>query len=1019
MSKKTKKMNYPLLVVGLFMSSIIILAMNIEIALVLADTEPNNSFEQANEISDSGITISGHVRWQNGADIWDYYKLSCKGGTTISVTGSGGTEMETFCLEIYDPNYDKIDSFEGMGLVSGSVSCTEDGWYYIRVSCDGLGTVSYSFVPVFTKYTAPPELGWISPENNALITFQPSSNSFSFTYSASNFDYVRLYIGPTGSIPTTQFGGDYTDEGTSISKTVDIGEHMNELQGLVRADLRGYVGGSVVKTVTRTFNFSKIITIESELLEEGQKELGSKLMLILYDPPGDQSFSSWTSETKVRIKNSIEFNIGVQIEGQIGVELFNSESTTKTTIDLNGGPDFAWENVFTDIEELTSSINDENRELVGPGYGDIYYGEFQILLWEVCATKTTYANGVTEYTNPYIRYGIDYSDHALVSRENAPPSWLNQNPNINTDLYNDPDIISWQESNSILEGGTGYREVTHEESNSYEWGINFEFTISHSTAVKIGGTGTKVTGHFTFKYDYDHEETNSIKTLFHIQDDDEEDYFHYDVGVDKRFGVPIFRNTPTENPLLQSKSSNPWEHNTRDVISPETSYPVITYNTDGDSYSPSEGDTPLVELTITDEADIGTALLIYSADGGNYWNTITMQERINNPNVWYANIYSHEHGTEILWYIFTQDSNGNSKTVLDMDNNYFRYTVINRPCEVTLLSPNGGETYNESILIEWSGADPDNDLLTYSIGYQTSGGSWTEIVSGLTNTSYLWDISQIADSDTVRVIIYADDGYGSTVSDESNFNFKIDNIDIPEVTLLAPQASFTYQGIVSISWSIEDPDDYITGFSIYYSTATDTQTWILIDETIGPEKITFDWVTNNSIVYSTNTRLKIVAQNALAETVEAISGIFTIDNRPSMTLNLINPNGGEIITTSCLISWNLHLGDPAIIYQIKLEYSVNNSEWITIDSGLTGTSYEWNTTGLPTGPNYRVRITLTATYLGFELDPITDISESTFAIIGSSNSLTVPTSLPLFITIIALFSLATVPLAKIKKHCQK
>ncbi|MHA1744201.1 MAG: hypothetical protein ACTSV6_08125, partial [Candidatus Heimdallarchaeota archaeon] len=114
-----------------------------------------------------------------------------------------------------------------------------------------------------------------------------------------------------------------------------------------------------------------------------------------------------------------------------------------------------------------------------------------------------------------------------------------------------------------------------------------------------------------------------------------------------------------------------------------------------------------------------------------------------------------------------------------------------------------------------------------------------------------------------------------------------------------------------------------------------------------------------------------------------------------------------------------HLGDPAIIYQIKLEYSVNNSEWITIDSGLTGTSYEWNTTGLPTGPNYRVRITLTATYLGFELDPITDISESTFAIIGSSNSLTVPTSLPLFITIIALFSLATVPLAKIKKHCQK
>jgi len=861
-----------------------------------------------------------------------------------------------------------------------------------------------------------PAVGWVSPANNQIVTFTPSNNLFNFTYSAENIDHTRLYIGPAGSSPTIQFGTDYTNEGSSISKTVDIGAHMGDFYGLVRADLRGYVSSSVAVTATRTFNFSKQISIESELLESGREDLGSRLMLILYDPPGDNSYSTWTHETSVVVKKSFEFEAGIIFEGKVGVEFFDSGLTSRTTIDASGGVDWDWQLTVNDIEELSSSINTADRELVGPGYGDLYYGELQIYVWEIHADKITYADSTVAYTDPLLIYGVEYSDAALVSHQYAPDAWKQQNPNLNATLIDDSNIVNWIENDSVIQGGTGYRDVTHEVTDTAGWDSTFTFEISHSTEAKLQGTGTKITGRFKIVFEYDHEETDSIKTHYYIHDDDSEDIFHYDVGTDLRFGTPIFRNFPTDNILLQSCSSTPWEYNTRDILSPETTYPVVTFNTDGDSYSPSEGDTPLVELTITDESEITVASLIYSHDDGAHWNVIVMEERLGDPDSWYANLPGHEHGTEVLWYIFTTDSNANSKTVLDVDLDYFSYTVVNRPCDVTLTSPNGGGTFSESILVEWSGSDLDDDSLTYSIGYRVNGGSWTLITSGLTNTSYLWDISQIADSDTVSVIVYADDGYGSVENDDSDFVFSIDNVDIPEATIIYPLASFTYQGIISITWSVEDPDEYVTGFSIYYSASSGTPTWILIDDTIAADLLTFDWNTNSSIVYSTDIRLKIEVQNSLAETVEDISGIFTIDNRPSLAMNLINPNGGEVITTSCLINWNLALGNPAIIYQIKLEYSINGSEWIIIASDLTGTSYEWNTTALPSGPNYRVRITLTATYLGVNLDTIIDISETAFTIIQPSDIPTILNNIPLFVTIVTLMSIAIVPLVTRKKR---
>ncbi|MBN1330108.1 MAG: carboxypeptidase regulatory-like domain-containing protein [Candidatus Heimdallarchaeota archaeon] len=877
------------------------------------------------------------------------------------------------------------------------------------------GSYTHNF---YLEVDIPPEpsVGWVSPANGALITFTPSSNEFSFSYSAENIDYTRLYIGPAGSSPTIQFGSDWTNEGTSISKTVDIGSYMGDLHGLVRADLRAYVSSSVVATSTRNFNFSKQIMIESEMLGDGQFDFGSQLQQIIYDPPGDKSYSTYTTETKLVTTNTINYEGAVDIHVETNVALFNIGTGAKVDVGFTGTLENEWITSVTDIEELTSSLNSNDRDLVGPGYGDLYYGEICLLLYEIHATKITYSDNTVVYSDPIFYFGIDYSDSVLKSHLTAPASWLQANPNLNPSLIDDPNVVTWSEINSGLEGGTGYREVTHETTETTSFGFSFELAVSVAIINKLGLLENSLTFSFSKKNSHDESHTDSLKTQFHIEDDDVGDYLHYDVGTDKRYGTPIFRNYYHPlNPLVRSETSSPWEHNTIDYLPPEATYPIITYNTDGDSYSPSEGDTPLVELTLTDESNISVATLLYSHDDGAHWNTVNMQERLNNPNSWYANIPGHEHGTEVLWYIFTTDNSDNSKTVKDVDSNYFSYIVINRPCAVELLSPNGGGTYENSILIQWSGSDPDDDLLTYSIGYRISGGSWTQIATGLTDMSYLWDISGIADTNTVSVIVFASDGYGGTDNDESDFVFGIDNVDIPQATILSPLTSFSYQGIVTITWSTTDPDDYVTGYDLYYSVVSGTPNWILMEDGIAANVFTFEWNTS-LIVYSTSVRLKIVVQNSLDETVETTTGIFTLDNRPSIQMNLINPNGGETFTTSCVVTWNLVYSNQLIDYQIKLEYSYNSSSWTVITSGITGTSYNWNTSALMAGTNYRLRITLTATYLGYTLNPIVDISENTFAIIKPVTTPTEISGVPIIITVIALATIAILPVIKLKKR---
>lgn len=129
-----------------------------------------------------------------------------------------------------------------------------------------------------------------------------------------------------------------------------------------------------------------------------------------------------------------------------------------------------------------------------------------------------------------------------------------------------------------------------------------------------------------------------------------------------------------------------------------------------------------------------------------------------------------------------------SITYMKEDNNLFLVNAFqwlseNRAPVITLTYPNGGETVNNTIVISWTGIDPNKDwILGYDIEYSNdSGAHWYPIVSLGTWWSpneYIWNITDVPNGANYLVRISAYD-YELTGTDTSDATFTIDNPQLP------------------------------------------------------------------------------------------------------------------------------------------------------------------------------------------------------------------------------------------------
>lgn len=145
-----------------------------------------------------------------------------------------------------------------------------------------------------------------------------------------------------------------------------------------------------------------------------------------------------------------------------------------------------------------------------------------------------------------------------------------------------------------------------------------------------------------------------------------------------------------------------------------------------------------------------------------------------------------------------------------------RRASANAP-QVTLLSPNNGETWSGMQTISWQATDADNDPLTYTVEYSADGGqTWTPLNTGLTTTSLDVDFNAVPGSDNALVRVSASDGMNTT-TDVSDSSFHV-LFKGPQIAINQPVDGETYLESVpflvsadAFDWEdgpINNPDSY-------------------------------------------------------------------------------------------------------------------------------------------------------------------------------------------------------------------
>lgn len=95
---------------------------------------------------------------------------------------------------------------------------------------------------------------------------------------------------------------------------------------------------------------------------------------------------------------------------------------------------------------------------------------------------------------------------------------------------------------------------------------------------------------------------------------------------------------------------------------------------------------------------------------------------------------------------------------------------------VTVLSPNGGESISDHLLISWSAADADGDELRYTVQYSADdGATWRALATDWVSTTFAADATDLASypgSDQARIRVIATDGV-NTGQDQSDGIFSL------------------------------------------------------------------------------------------------------------------------------------------------------------------------------------------------------------------------------------------------------
>ncbi|HEY3293954.1 MAG TPA: T9SS type A sorting domain-containing protein [bacterium] len=286
---------------------------------------------------------------------------------------------------------------------------------------------------------------------------------------------------------------------------------------------------------------------------------------------------------------------------------------------------------------------------------------------------------------------------------------------------------------------------------------------------------------------------------------------------------------------------------------------------------------------------------------------------------------------------------------------------------ITLLSPNGGETWlvGATQTISWN-TQGVSDMMVLQINRSYPSSSWTTITS--TNlSSYNWPVT--GTGSTIRFRIYS--SVNSALGDTSDGNLSIIN---PQITLLNPNGGeVLVPGSIQIArWT----DSGLTGtVRVELCYAYPTGAWDTLAAAVSVDSL----VWNVRASGSSAVRMRVIS-NSFSTVFDISDANFSI-RTPSLTLN--SPNGGEAWNpgTTHTIRWTrMNVEGPMNLY-INRNYPAN--EWTPLAVGVVDAdTFSWLVTE-PLSSTARIRV------LAARLGTLSDESNANFGI-GTALDLSEP-----------------------------
>jgi hypothetical protein len=268
---------------------------------------------------------------------------------------------------------------------------------------------------------------------------------------------------------------------------------------------------------------------------------------------------------------------------------------------------------------------------------------------------------------------------------------------------------------------------------------------------------------------------------------------------------------------------------------------------------------------------------------------------------------------------------------------------------VCFLEPSSGDTVAGETTIRWRGDDPEADTLAYWLRARWETGAWDTLVAGSADTTFPWSTEGGPDGPWTLGVVAADPG--SLWSAEAVLDVRVDNPWLPVVELLHPLGGEQLAGVDTVRWAASDPDGQLLTADVHLLRG-DT-TWVLGTD------VTTDRVAWDTQDYRDGggyvVRVGVRDQDGL-EAADS-SGSFSLDNPHPPCVDLLWPQGGEVLTGEVTVSWVTSDPDGDTLTMKAMVKDSPLEPWTLLAEGLADDgTHVWETRTWADGTAYELRI---------------------------------------------------------------